>query len=327
MERVTVLIAVHNAEATIYDTIQSVFDQTFKDFKIAIINDSSVDKTLEIIEGFQSDKIEVTHLKTKNVIAGLNRAIDECQSDYIARIDHDDLMLPDRLEEQVKFMDSNPHIVASGSYVETFGNYKKVWTRFRPNEEQLRRNFFWFNSMSHTSSIFRISTLKEFNIRYNREFAFIDGENDYPLTEDFKFCYDLSRVGGISNIPKVLTKYRIHDAQTSISKKNAQDLAANRTRREGLIDFLNDQGMNIDKIDGNTDKIALLEKLNTLKVAKKDRWHLAMSKYMLVQSTKELGFIHFFKILFFSPFAFDRNSPELFMKMIYSKFGNEKPMI
>lgn len=327
MESVTVLIAVYNAEKTIIDTIQSILDQTYQNFKIAIVNDSSTDRTIELIENLNSEKIEITHLKTRSVIGGVNTLMASCQSKYIARIDHDDLMCPDRLEVQVKFMDKNPEIAASGSYIEIFGDYKKIWTRFRANERQLRQNFFWFNSMMHPSMIVRNSVLKEHGIKYNREYAFMDGDNDYPLTEDYKFCYDLSRVGRLTNIPKVLTKYRKHVLQVSIAKKNVQDYVANRIRREGIIDFLNDNGMPITEINDQTDKLKLIKSVDKLKVVEKDKWHRAMTNYMLIQSSTELKFWRFLKILFTTRFIIDRNSAELILKMIYTKFGNEKPMI
>lgn len=328
MARVTVLMPVYNAESTIKDTIQSILDQTFQDFKISILNDSSIDRSIEIINSFHSDKIEITHLKTKNVIGGLNSLIDKCTSDYIARLDHDDLMLPNRLEEQVRFMDENQDVVMSGSYVLAFGNYTKLWKRFRANESQLRQNFFWFNSLAHTSSIVRNKTLQEHGIRYNREYAFIDGDNDYPLTEDFKLCYDLSRVGKLSNIPKVLTKYRIHDVQTSIAKRNIQDHVASRVRREGLIDFLNDNGMSLEKIDEKTDKLALIKDIKKLKVAKKDRWHRAMAQFMLIQSYPEFKLWRFFVLLFTTRLILDRNIIEISIKMLEAKLGSiKKPFI
>ncbi|UXX78702.1 glycosyltransferase [Reichenbachiella carrageenanivorans] len=327
MARVTILMAVYNAAETVSECIESILNQTFKDFKLLIVNDLSTDNTVEIIEDFNSDKIEIIHFKTKGFINALNTGLSRCKTDYICRMDADDIMLPTKLEEQVKFMDNHPEIAASGTFIEVFGKYNAIWKRFRPGYEQCRRNIFWFSTIQNPSSIIRHSVIKENNLKYKREYAFIDGDKDYALAEDYKFWYDVSRVGILSNLPKVLLKYRIHPTQASTSKRKVQDFVANKIRREALTDFLNDQGLSIEKIDKNTNKKALLKKVNTLKVAKRDRWHLAMSKYMLIQSTKELGFIHFLKILFFSRFAFDRNSPELFMKMVYSKFGNEKPMI
>lgn len=327
MARVTILMAVYNAASTVSECIESILNQTYQDFKLLIVNDLSTDNTVEIIESFNSDKIEIIHFKTKGFINALNTGLSRCETDYVCRMDADDIMLPTKLEEQVKFMDGHPEIAASGTYIQVFGKYKAVWKRFTPSYEQCRRNIFWFSTIQNPSSIIRRSVIKEHDLKYKRDYAFIDGDKDYALAEDYKFWYDVSRVGILSNLPKVLLKYRIHATQASTAKKKVQDYVANKIRREALTDFLNDHGIQIDKIDSSTNKVELLKIVNQLKVDPKDRWHLAMSKYMLIQSTKELGFFKFLKVLFTSNFAFDRNSPELFMKMIYSKFGNEKPMI
>ncbi|MCV9387245.1 glycosyltransferase family 2 protein [Reichenbachiella ulvae] len=325
--RITILMAVYNAAKTISDCIESILNQTYQDFQVLIVNDCSTDNTVEIIERFGSNKIEVLHFDEKGFIKALNTGLDKCRTEYICRMDADDIMFKTKLEEQICYMDSHPEIAASGTYIEVFGKYSKIWKRFSPNDEQCRRNIFWFSTIQNPSSIIRNSVIKEHNIRYKREYAFIDGDKDYALAEDYKFWYDLSRVGKLSNLPKVLLKYRIHPSQASTRKKRIQDIVANKIRREALMDFLRDQGLEFQSINWSTDKSSVFEKVKQIKVAKIDQWHLAMTKYMLIQSTKEIGFFEFLKLVFSSNFIFDRNSPELCVKMIKSKFGNERSML
>ncbi len=243
-------------------------------------------------------------------------------------MDADDIMFPTKIEEQVKFMDSHPEVAASGTYIEVFGKYSAIWKRFTPGYEQCRRNIFWFSTIQNPSSIIRNSVIMEHGLKYKRPYAYIDGDKDYALAEDYKFWYDVSRVGTLSNLPKVLLKYRIHTTQASTAKRDIQDVVGKKIRREAVTDFVNDYGLNIEVINGQTDKIALLSQVAKLKVAKKDRWHLAMAQFMIIQSTKELGFSKFLKLLFSSRLVFDRNIAELFWKMLRTKIGApEKPMI
>ena len=317
MARVTVLMAVYNSADTIEECIQSILDQTYSDFKVLILDDLCTDNTMELIQAFQSDKIEIMHFKKKDYIHALNTGLDYCDTEYIARMDGDDIMLPGRLEEQVKFMDSHPNIAACGSYVRTFGNYSKTWTRYRTNPEQLRRNFYWFCSINNPASFIRNSVIKAHEIRYNPE---------YNATEDFKFWIDLSKVGTLTNIPKVLLKYRVHNSHClKLRLKSNDDLQ--RIRRESITDFLDNHGLSI-RLDDFNDKLGLLRRVQRLKVAPRDRWHKSMTQYMLIQSSEKLSFWRFLKLLFTTPFVFDRNSAELIWKMIRTKSGmNEKPMV
>ena len=321
-------MAVYNAADTITECMQSILNQTFADFKIIVLNDLSTDNTVELIEAFQSEKIEIIHFKKKGFINALNTGLDLCDTEYIARMDADDMMLPNRLEQQVRFMDAHPDIAAAGSYVETFGKYKRKWTRFSPGIKQLKRNFFWFNSINNPSSIIRRQVMVENNILYQRPYAFIDGDKDYALAEDYKFWCDLLKVGNLANIPKVLLRYRIHDAQVGIAKKRIQDAVARKIRQESLIDFIAGYGINLSNINTSANKVSLFNQLKTLQVEKKDKSHLAMSKYMLIQSTPELKFWRFLVLVVTSNLMLDRRSHELLWKIIATKTAvNKKYMI
>lgn len=320
-------MAVYNAANTITECIQSILNQTFPDFKVIVLNDLSTDNTVELIKAFQSDKIEIVNFKKKGFINALNTGLGLCDTEYIVRMDSDDIMLTNKLEEQVRFMDANQHIVAAGSYVETFGKYKRRWTRFSTGTEQVKRNFFWFNSINNPSSIIRRKVIVENNILYKRPYAFIDGDKDYALAEDYKFWRDLLKVGNLTNIPKVLLRYRIHDAQAGIAKKRAQDAVARKIRREGLMDFIASYGINLSEIKTSAHKISLFNQLKTLQVKKKDKWHLVMSQYMLIQSTPELKFWRFLVLILTSNLMLDRNRLELLWKMIIVKVGVSKKIM
>ena len=328
MARVTVLMATYNAADTITECIQSILNQTYSDFKVIVLNDLSTDNTVNLIEVFKSDKIKIIHFKKKGFIHALNTGLGLCDTEYIARMDADDIMLPNRLEEQVRFMDAHPHIAATGSYVQKFGKSKRKWTRFSPGMEQIRRNLFWFNSINNPSSIIRRKVIVEKNILYKRPYAFIDGDKDYALAEDYKFWCDLVKVGNLANIPKILLKYRVHDAQAGRAKRSAQDAVARKIRRESLIDFLSNYNIEFSEFRNSASKISLFHQLKTLRVKKKDTWHLAMSKYMLIQSTPELKFWRFLVLILTSKLMLDRRSHELLWKMLMTKAGfNKKSLI
>ena len=115
----------HFLENSTPQLYESILNQTYKDFELIIINDGSADNSLEIIEKYkQLDKrIVVISRENKGLIKSLNEAIEQSKGSYIARMDADDISLPTRFEEQLKFM-KDEKLDMCGSWVEPFENDK-----------------------------------------------------------------------------------------------------------------------------------------------------------------------------------------------------------
>lgn len=111
-------ISFYNAEDFLDDAICSVLNQTYKEWKLMLLNDGSTDKSLEIAVKYQNDpRIEViSDGENKGLICRLNQLILLCDSKYFVRMDADDIMHPLRLERQVNFMEDNPHIDVLGTW-------------------------------------------------------------------------------------------------------------------------------------------------------------------------------------------------------------------
>ena len=105
--KVSILLPVYNSETTIQETIDSILCQTYSDFELVIINDGSSDKSEQIIGQYSDKRIRYyKNEQNKGLIYTLNRGLDLCNGEYIARIDADDIMLPTRLEKQTNYMDT-----------------------------------------------------------------------------------------------------------------------------------------------------------------------------------------------------------------------------
>src|SRR5690348_7082970 len=113
--RVTVLMPVYNSEKYIWAAIHSVINQTWNDFELLIVNDGSTDGTQEIIKSFADDRIVLINQENGGVAKALNKGLMHAKGDYIARFDADDICFPDRLEEQVNFLDKHEDYVVVGS--------------------------------------------------------------------------------------------------------------------------------------------------------------------------------------------------------------------
>ena len=125
--KVTVLMPVYNAEKYLIEAIRSILTQSFMDYELLIINDGSTDDSLKIIKSFSDKRIRLVQ-NERNIgqANSLNKGIKLARGEYIVRMDADDISLSERIKKQVKFMDANPEIGISGTWIKPL--YEKlVW--------------------------------------------------------------------------------------------------------------------------------------------------------------------------------------------------------
>jgi len=208
--RVTVLMPVFNGAEYLKEAIESILGQTYRDFEFIIIDDGSGDRSLEIIKSFKDERIK-TLINEKNLgmSASLNRGLEIARGEYIARMDSDDISLPQRLEKQVRFMDRNPKVGVCGTWLEFFGESTMI-LRFSSDSEQIKADLLFYLSIGHPTVILRREMFKRFNLSYDAEYEGEDYELWTRAIKHFNF----------SNIQEVLYKYRRHSAQRVDLHKN-----------------------------------------------------------------------------------------------------------
>jgi len=114
----TVAMPTYNAEKHIGEAINSVLNQTFEDFELLIINDGSLDHTLEIISSYKDTRIRLIDLeKNKGIAHCRNLALQEARGEFIAWTDSDDLNEPTRFEKQIYFLQHNPDFGGCGTWL------------------------------------------------------------------------------------------------------------------------------------------------------------------------------------------------------------------
>jgi GT2 family glycosyltransferase len=117
--RVTVLMTVHNGARHVAQAINSTLAQTFADFELLIVDDASTDDTVAIVNGYDDPRIRVIRNEQNlNQVVSLNRGLAEARGAYIARLDHDDVSLPERLARQVAFLDAQSQVGVVGSWMD-----------------------------------------------------------------------------------------------------------------------------------------------------------------------------------------------------------------
>ena len=125
MERISVIIPVYGAEKYIGATLQSVLDQTYKDFEVLIIDDASPDRSIEICEQFTDPRIKIIRQKNRGLPGARNTGIRHAQGDYLALLDADDIWLPEKLEKHVEHLENSPAVGVSFSrsaFIDEAGN-------------------------------------------------------------------------------------------------------------------------------------------------------------------------------------------------------------
>ena len=207
MKLVSVIMPAYNAEKYIAQAIESVLGQTFDDFEFIIINDCSRDRTEEIILSYNDPRI--VYLKNEEnlgVAATLNKGLAAAKGEYIARMDADDISLPERLAKQVAYLDANEEIAVLGTNVESFnelGTISTGWSALNP--EQMKVDLLFACGLAHPSVMMRAEVIRELG-GYDVEF---NGLEDYEL-----WCRVLEN-HKITTLPDILLRYRIHGSQVT----------------------------------------------------------------------------------------------------------------
>ena len=203
MPKISVIMSAYNAEKYIKEAINSVLNQTFKDFEFIIINDGSTDSTKNIILSYKDSRIRLIENKENiGLTKSLNKGLRVAKGEYIARVDVDDPSMPERFEKQVSFLDRHKDMAVVGSWTQVINEEtrKTYVLKNSCNPAIIKWAYIFKNQIVHSSSLFRKKAIKEAGY-YNER---------YKYAQDFDLWFRVSRKYKMANIPKVLTKHRIH---------------------------------------------------------------------------------------------------------------------
>ena len=225
--RVSVLVPVFNAEPYLQESLNSVFSQTFKDFEIVAIDDGSTDGSRDVLASFRDPRLVVAHNDLNlGVALTLNRGLRLAKGAYVARLDADDIAMPERLARQVAFLDNHPDIALVGSFAEMIdpeGTPFKTQTVPLGFDEIIER-IFSVNLFIHPSVMFRKSVVQN-----------LGGFRKEALhAEDYDLWLRIIEHHDVANIPEALIRYRVHPDQASQRKLRLQRAAADRCRIEAF---------------------------------------------------------------------------------------------
>lgn len=215
-KKVTILMPVYNGQAYVYDAVTSMLNQTYHDFDLLVIDDGSTDKSLEILQAFDDERLVIEqNPQNMGIVQTLNKGLEMITGEYVIRMDADDIAKPARLEKQVTFMDSRPDVGASSGAAIVFKEEKAISRLRMPvGTRETRTELLFKSPLIHPATIIRNETIKKNGIRYRAELK---------ATEDFGFWQDISFVSNIDNLSTNLIRYRDNEHGISnISRKNSE---------------------------------------------------------------------------------------------------------
>lgn len=236
MPAVSVVMPVFNAQRFLREALQSVLDQTFRDFDLIAIDDGSTDQSFETLTAFArlDSRLRVYRQTHKALPATLNFGCALAESPYIARMDADDIALPERFARQLEFLEAHPAVAILGTQLERIRSDGAFIDRTRVplTHPGIAANMQKFCCLHHPTVMLRASALR--SLGGYREAFLAAEDHDLWLRAAERF--------ELSNLPDILLRYRIHTDATSFQKLEQQVLsvlaaeASARLRRMGEHD-------------------------------------------------------------------------------------------
>ena len=225
---VTVLMSVYNGEKYLREAIDSILEQSYRDFEFVIYDDCSTDSSAAIIESYGDERIvfrrnESNQGLTRNLSDGVAKA----RGKYIARMDADDIALPQRLEKQVDWMDAHTDVAILGSQVVYFNEKGGSGVTREPlDDETIKAMLLVSFTMLHPTIMIRKELLSACGVNYDPSFRY---SQDHALYFD---C--MRRHFKFANHPEPLLKMRAHGESISRARHGAQQECSTRARNAFL---------------------------------------------------------------------------------------------
>ena len=221
--RVSVVMAVHDGEPYLRTAIESLLAQTYRDFELIVIDDGSTDGSASIVRACADPRIRLlSNDRNIGLAPSLNRGLAEARGEFIARLDADDVAMPDRLARQVAFMDANPKVALLGSwYVEISASGAPLARRRLPTEHwDLRWHLCVTCPFVHSAVLWRRRVVAERVGRYDETIGY---------GEDYDLWNRLAARLTVATLPAYLVRHRLH-ASSMTSTHGPRERAGVRLR-------------------------------------------------------------------------------------------------
>lgn len=242
---ISVIMPAYNGEKYIGESIESILNQTYRNFEFIIIDDKSSDDTLHIIQKYKDIRIRLyKNSCNKGIAYSTNFGIDNSQGKYIALLDDDDLALKRRLEWQVDFMESHGDIDILGgrsAMIDKDGKFIRYDKEPIYNSNYIKANLLFYNKkFANGTTMIRKDFIKKNNLKY---------QDNCLGMQDFKFFIDSSKVGKLTSIDHLIHLKRIHEEQETVRSMNIHENERAKLHAQFQRESLKKSGFQLDERD------------------------------------------------------------------------------
>ena len=201
---VSILIPIHNCERYLNRSLDSIMNQSFQDYEVIVVLNCCTDNSENIVKSYQKEfPLKILECDEPGIVPALNTGIFACEGDLIARQDGDDYWYPDKLVEQVEFLNQNPDVDIVGTQI------RMVDSELKPIEDSLthplvnleikQKLLAGNNAIAHPSVVFRRKIFNKAGIY----------EDTYKFAEDYYLWLKCVRWYKFANLPDIMVDYRI----------------------------------------------------------------------------------------------------------------------
>ena len=217
--------------------MESILAQTFRDFELLLVCDNpDYDEAIRYVKNITDRRIRLI-INDVNIgpTRSFNKAIAQARGEYIARMDADDICMPERLEKQVACLDSHPEVSVCATNVHTIDRKGKTIRKNRYTRKHDRALMFISNNIAHPTVMFRKSLLDIRKPLYNEEYIY---SQDYELWQHL-----LLKGHVIHTLEEVLLLYRKNEEQISSAKKSLQTELFEKAQKSFISGWLHNHGI------------------------------------------------------------------------------------
>ena len=223
---ISVVMPVFNGEKYLKQAIQSILNQSYTHFEFIIINDGSTDTTKGILDELIDKRIKCVHFESnQGLIAALNHGFSIATGRFIARMDADDVALPQRLQLQIEAMQQHPEWIACDTDYYWWDGQSKKPSLANFNSDELKLLLIFTTCFCHPTVMIR-NDISSITLQY---------ESDFKHVEDYRLWTQLAVHGELGHITVPLLLYRHHPSQVSNMQRSQQLQGSKRIRQDYLV--------------------------------------------------------------------------------------------
>ena len=214
------------------EAVESVLNQTFRDFEFIIVDDGATEECRNYLESLTDERVRIIrNPENLGITKSLNIGFRAAQGKYIARMDADDVCMPERFQRQYDFMESHPSAIVCGTIVQEFGDsHWTTWWQIVPDMETYRVRMIFRNpGPYHPTAFFNRELLLRHNLFYDESLVY---------AQDYGLYAEIAKRGDVYILPEPLLYYRIHSRQTSKTRRETQIRCDQATQKKLLVELL-----------------------------------------------------------------------------------------